>query len=121
MDAVPPIRPTPRWPKGTAENLITLWNQAHTSVKIGLRLSLPVRAVESKVRKLRAAGHVLEIRRPTKPRKLGRTTRRCLHCGRNFPSSHVDNRICEACLDDGPFSSGLAWAQGGTARLSLPE
>lgn len=29
--------------------------------------------------------------------KLGATTRACLSCGYDFPSTHIGNRICDSC------------------------
>ncbi len=71
-------------------------------------MGFSLRAVESKVRKLRAAGHYLAHRRATSGNGEAAVMRRCLHCQGKFPSQHIGNRICPACLDDGPFASGLA-------------
>jgi hypothetical protein len=32
----------------------------------------------------------------------------CLYCGALFASSHIGNRICPTCLDEGPFSGAIA-------------
>ena len=71
-------------------------------------MGFSLRAVESKVRKLRAAGHYLASRRAMPENAAPTVMRRCLHCQGKFPSQHIGNRICPACLDDGPFASGLA-------------
>jgi len=85
------------------ERLIALWNGGGTAAQVAATLGKSVRAVESKVRKLRVAGHRLSGRRQAVPRITRVVTRRCLHCGHPFPSEHIGNRICRDCLDDGPF------------------
>ncbi len=102
-----PIPATPRWPAGSAEDLIRLWNEGCSAAEAAARLGLSPRAVESKVRKLRVAGHHLATRRGGRPRRAQRAARRCLYCGDMFPSSHIGNRICPGCLDEGPFSGAL--------------
>lgn len=106
-DAAIPIPATPRWPAGSAEDLIRLWNEGCSAAEAAARLGLSARAVESKVRKLRVAGHHLAARRGGRPRRAQRAARRCLYCGDMFPSSHIGNRICPGCLDEGPFSGAL--------------
>ncbi len=106
-DAAIPIPATPRWPAGSAEDLIRLWNEGCSAAEAAARLGLSARAVESKVRKLRVAGHHLATRRGGRPRRAQRAARRCLYCGDMFPSSHIGNRICTGCLDEGPFSGAL--------------
>ena len=109
----PSIRSTAAWPAASAETLIELWNAGRTAAEIAKRLSVSVRAVESKLRKLRAAGHDLVRRRATvaqragRAGRAGRARRRCLHCGAMFASAHPGNRICLVCLDEGPFTSAL--------------
>ena len=114
--AFPPgrsIRPTAAWPTANAEMLIELWNAGRTATEIAARLGVGVRAVESKLGKLRAAGHELvrrravSARRAEKAGRAGRARRRCLHCGAMFASEHPGNRICPVCLDEGPFTSAL--------------
>lgn len=106
-DASAPIRPTPSWPAGRAEALIRLWNCGLVTAEIAARLGVTPRAVDSKVRKLRVAGYRLAARRPRCPRTIRRARRKCLHCGALFPSSHIGNRICGTCLEDGPFTGAL--------------
>ncbi len=106
----PSIRSTAAWPATSAETLIELWNAGRTAAQIAKRLSVSVRAVESKLRKLRAAGHDLVRRRARvaqRAGRAGRARRRCLHCGAMFASAHPGNRICLVCLDEGPFTSAL--------------
>ncbi len=105
-----PIRPTANWPAGRAETLIELWNAGRSAAEIAARLGVGVGAVESKLHKLRIAGHHL-VRRRAGPagrtRRTGRAGRRCLHCGEMFASDHPGNRLCPVCLDEGPFTSAL--------------
>ena len=101
------ITPTPRWPAGRAEALIDLWNRGLATADIAARLGVTTRAVDSKVRKLRIAGHALAARRPRRRQRPRCTRRKCLHCGRLFASAHIGNRLCPPCLEDGPFSGAL--------------
>ena len=103
------IRPTATWPAASAETLIALWNAGRTAAEIATRLGVSARAVESKLRKLRAAGHHLVRRRGAAGRvgRAGRARRRCLHCCEMFTSEHPGNRICSLCLEEGPFTSAL--------------
>ena len=95
-----------------------------TTAEIASRLGKTVRAVECKIYKLRARGCVLPARRGATSgsgdasgdenggfhrRRLSnqRARRRCLYCGEDFDSSHHGNRICAACLEDGPFTSAM--------------
>ena len=89
-----PIRPTAAWPAASAETLIALWNAGRSAVEVATRLGVSVRAVESKLGKLRAAGHELVRRRAGAAGRIGRARRRCLHCGEMFASDHPGNRIC---------------------------
>lgn len=107
-DDPPPIRPTACWPEGSAEALIRLWNGGLSASQVARRLGKTVRAVESKLRKLRTAGHRLETRRPATPRRAGSAPRKCLYCGEIFASTHVGNRLCPTCLEEGPFTSAIA-------------
>ncbi len=101
------VRPTAAWPAASAETLIALWNAGRSAAEIATRLGVGVRAVESKLRKLRAAGHELVRRRAGMAGRISRARRRCLHCGEMFASDHPGNRICLVCLDEGPFTSAL--------------
>ncbi len=103
----PSIRSTAAWPAASAETLVELWNAGRTAAEIAERLGVSVRAVESKLRKLRAAGHDLVRRRARAAQRAGRARRRCLHCGAMFASAHPGNRICLVCLDEGPFTSAM--------------
>ncbi len=102
-----PVGPTAAWPTASAETLIALWNAGRSAAEIAARLGVGVRAVESKLGKLRAAGHDLVRRRAGVARRAGRARRRCLHCGAMFASDHPGNRLCPVCLDEGPFTSAL--------------
>lgn len=113
-----PIRPTARWPAGTAETLMRLWNQGWGTTELARRFAVTTRAIDSKVRRLRVVGHELAARRPRYARRSdvlaapGRpgdhAPRCCLYCGALFASSHIGNRICPTCLDEGPFSGAIA-------------
>ena len=143
-----PIRPTRRWPAGTAETLMRLWNQGWGTTELARRFAVTTRAIDSKVRRLRVVGHELAARRPRHARPgdvlagpgrpgdvlagpgrpgdvlaapgrpgdvlaaPGRpgdhAPRCCLYCGALFASSHIGNRICPTCLDEGPFSGAIA-------------
>ncbi len=106
--ATPPrIPPTPSWPPGAAETLIRLWNAGLSGPEIASRLGVTARAVESKVRKLRVAGHALVERRARAPRRAQRAARKCLYCGAMFASAHIGNRLCPTCLEEGPFTSAM--------------
>ena len=109
--ATPPrIPPTPSWPAGAAETLIRLWNAGLSGPEIASRLGVTARAVESKVRKLRVAGHSLVERRARAARRAQRAqraTRKCLYCGAMFASAHIGNRLCPTCLEEGPFTSSM--------------
>ena len=90
------------------ETLVRLWDEGHTVAEVAARLGRTVRAVECKIYKLRAAGRALSGRRPTGgPRAAQRARRRCLYCDSMFPSAHPGNRLCPACLEDGPFTSAM--------------
>ncbi len=104
---VGPIAPTPRWPAGRAEALVDLWNRGLATADLAARLGVTTRAVDSKVRKLRIAGHALAARRLRRRQRPRRARRKCLHCGRLFASAHIGNRLCPPCLEDGPFSGAL--------------
>ncbi len=122
----PAIRATPGWPAGAAERLIELWNGGLSAAEAAARLGATKRAVECKVHKLRVAGFALGGRRPRGPRRsqacapacrsgtagasacLQCARRTCLYCGETFASTHLGNRICPACLEDGPFTSAIA-------------
>ncbi len=101
------IAPTPSWPRGSAEALIRMWNQGLAASQVAVRLGTSVRAVESKVRKLRVAGYPLAERRRPPPRRPRRARRTCLYCGHVFASTHVGNRLCPTCLEEGPFTSAM--------------
>ncbi len=101
------IGPTPGWPAARVRALIRLWNAGLSAARIGDRLDTTTRAVESKVRTLRAGGHALAARRPCQARQQGRAPRRCLYCGRTFASSHAGNRLCPECLETGPFTGAM--------------
>jgi hypothetical protein len=103
------MRPTPaRWTEERVGTLTRLWNEGRAVAEIAHRMRLSRAAVESKLAKLRRAGRAVPRRRPKPPtRPRGAAMRRCLHCGRDFASEHVGNRICPACLADGPFTSAL--------------
>ncbi len=103
----PTIRPTPRWPAGTAETLVRLWRQGLSTPEIAARLGMTTRAIDSKVRKLRVAGIDLPRRRDERGARAAFARRRCLHCGQMFASSHIGNRICATCLEEGPFTSTI--------------
>ncbi|MFQ5783594.1 MAG: GcrA family cell cycle regulator [Alphaproteobacteria bacterium] len=107
-DRLAPIPPTPRWPAGSAEALIRLWRAGLPTAEIGARLGVTARAIDSKVRKLRTAGYALPARRTASAPRARRARRSCLYCGRPFASSHIGNRLCPACLEDGPFGSAFA-------------
>ncbi len=100
------LRPTPIWPAEASRALIRLWNAGLSAARIAANLGATTRAVESKVRKLRAAGHALAPRRPARKRPR-RAPRACLYCGEKFASSHVGNRLCPGCLETGPFTSAM--------------
>ena len=127
----PPIGATPGWPAGAAERLIELWNGGLSAAQAAARLGTTTRAVECKVHKLRFAGFALAGRRPEGPHRSqacasaygpkppaespeGASARRqcakrkCLYCGETFASTHIGNRLCPACLEDGPFTSAIA-------------
>jgi hypothetical protein len=87
-------RPPAAWSAASAETLIELWNGGHSAAEIATRLGVSARAVESKLSKLRAAGHELVWRRASVAVRVGRARRRCLHCGEMFASEHLGNRIC---------------------------
>ena len=101
----PAVGATPGWPAGAAEMLIELWNGGLSAAQAAKRLGTTKRAIECKVHKLRIAGFALAARRPRRPRGA---KRKCLYCGETFASSHVGNRICPVCLEDGPFTSAIA-------------
>ncbi len=101
------VRPTPNWPADRSRALIGLWNAGHSAARIAALLRATTRAVESKVRKLRVAGHALAPRRPVRTRRPRHTPRTCLYCGDKFASSHVGNRLCPGCLETGPFTSPM--------------
>ena len=101
------IGPTPGWPAARVRALIRLWNTGLSAARIGTRLDATTRAVESKVRNLRVAGHALATRRPFQARQHRRASRRCLYCGRTFASSHAGNRLCPECLETGPFTGAM--------------
>ena len=104
------IRPTAAWPTASTETLIESWNAGRSAADIAARLGVSTRAVESKLGKLRAAGHDLVRRRAGEARRAdraGRARRRCLHCGEMFASDHPGNRLCLVCLEVGPFTSAL--------------
>ena len=103
----PRIPPTPSWPAGAGETLICLWNSGLSGPEIACRLGVTARAVESKVRKLRVAGHALAERRARAPRRAQRAARKCLYCGAMFASAHIGNRLCPTCLEEGPFTSSM--------------
>ncbi len=106
--ATPPrIPPTPSWPAGAGETLIRLWNAGLSGPEIASRFGVTARAVESKVRKLRVAGHALAERRARAPRRAQRAVRKCLYCGAMFASAHIGNRLCPMCLEEGPFTSAM--------------
>ncbi len=111
--APPPgaIRPTPSWPAGTAEALIRLWDGGHSAAEVARRLGTSMCAVESKVRKLRVAGYGLAARRPVRCGEPQRARRKCLYCGHGFASTHIGNRICPTCLEEGPFGSAMETVQ----------
>ncbi len=102
-----PIRPTPCWPLHAVETLVRLWRAGHSTPEIATRLGMTARAIDSKLRKLRVAGIDLPRRRRVAGRRVARAQRRCLYCGRLFASSHVGNRLCPTCLEEGPFTSSV--------------
>ena len=119
-----PSHPNPGWSAATVDCLRQHWIGGMTTAEIASRLGRTVRAVECKIYKLRAQGCVLPARRGTTSsscdasrennngfhrRRLAdqRARRRCLYCGKDFDSSHHGNRICAACLEDGPFTSAM--------------
>ena len=101
------VQPTPNWPADRSRALIRLWNAGHSAARIAARVGATTRAVESKVRKLRVAGHALAPRRPVRTRWPRRAPRTCLYCGDTFASSHVGNRLCAGCLETGPFTGAM--------------
>ena len=108
MNEDTPIRPTCRWPAGTAETLLRLWKLDWSTMELACRFGVTTRAIDSKVRRLRVAGHELAARRPQRARRNGHAPRCCLYCGGLFASSHIGNRICPTCLDEGPFTGAIA-------------
>lgn len=103
----PVIRPTPRWPTEAAEALVRLWRQGLSTPEIAARLGMTTRAIDSKVRKLRVAGIDLPRRMDERGARTAFAQRRCLHCGQMFASSHIGNRLCPTCLEEGPFTSTI--------------
>ncbi len=101
------VQPTPNWPADRSRALIRLWNAGHSAARIAARVGATTRAVESKVRKLRVAGHALAPRWPVRTRWPRRAPRTCLYCGDTFASSHVGNRLCAGCLETGPFTGAM--------------
>jgi|GEM_PF-4621407 len=102
-----PIRPTPCWPLHAVETLVRLWRAGQSTPEIAARLGMTARAIDSKLRKLRTAGIDLPRRRKVAGHRVARAQRRCLYCGRMFASSHVGNRLCPTCLEEGPFTSSV--------------
>ena len=105
-------RPAPGWPADAVETLVRLWSQGRTAAEVAARLGKTARAVECKIYKLRAAGRALAERRPpdgprAARRAAQRARRRCLYCDSMFLSDHPGNRLCLACLEDGPFTSAM--------------
>ena len=99
--------PTTWTPERTAD-LLAHWNGGKPVSEIAVVLGLTRLAVESRIAKLRRSGrpvaHRHQRRTVPKPRH---TQRRCLHCGNDFASEHIGNRICPTCLVDGPFTSAM--------------
>ncbi len=103
----PRLRPSPVWPAPRVEALIDLWNAGLATAEVARDLGATVRAVEGKLHKLRVAGRIIANRRRRPPARSKQAPRRCLYCSRMFASSHVGNRLCPACLEDGPFTGTL--------------
>ena len=95
------------WTEARTAEVVRLWNAGLSAPEIADRLGATRYAIESKLAKLRRAGVALDRRRRRKMIQPARAIRRCLYCANDFASEHVGNRLCPACLDDGPFTSAL--------------
>ena len=100
-------RPPPVWSPRRIDTMVRLWNLGRTTAEVAAELGTTARAVECKLHKLRAAGHSIAHRRPAASARSTRARRRCLYCGAMFASSHIGNRLCPTCLEDGPFTGAL--------------
>lgn len=112
---MPPMSPdrasrpigTVTWDPARVDRMVSLWNQGLTAPAIARRVGVTRLGVESKLAKLRRTGVVLARRRSRIDPAPARARRACLHCGHDFDSEHVGNRLCPTCLVDGPFTSAL--------------
>ncbi|MFQ5985297.1 MAG: GcrA family cell cycle regulator, partial [Alphaproteobacteria bacterium] len=95
------------WPAQRVEELLKLWREGVPVKEIARRFEVTVPAVESKVVRLRSAGYRLARRRAGPPATRAQRLRRCLYCGERFMSEHIGNRLCPACLENGPFTSAM--------------
>lgn len=100
-------RPSPVWTAYRTRRLISLWNTGLATAEVAAVLETTLRAVECKVHKLRAAGHHVAPRRQSPPARSNKARRKCLYCGGMFASTHIGNRLCPACLEDGPFTGAM--------------
>lgn len=100
-------RPSPVWTAHRTRRLIGLWNAGLATAEVAAALETTLRAVECKLHKLRAAGHHVATRRQNPPTPSNKARRKCLYCGGMFASTHIGNRLCPACLEDGPFTGAM--------------
>jgi 5-methylcytosine-specific restriction endonuclease McrA len=99
--------PSSAWPTDRTRALVRLWNSGLSAADVAVALETTVRAVECKVHKLRAAGHAIATRRRRPPSEPKKAPRKCLYCGGMFASTHIGNRLCPPCLEEGPFTGTL--------------
>jgi hypothetical protein len=102
-----PMAPCSWTPERTAE-IVRLWNAGLDAPTIAGRMGLSRLAIESRLARLRRQGAMLEPRRRRRAKPgPARAMRRCLFCAEDFASEHAGNRLCPACLVDGPYTSAL--------------
>lgn len=111
------VVPTPMWPLGMSEVAIRLWGMGFTTTEMADYFGKTLRAMDSRIRKLRVDGYDLPNRRFDRRAKdniedllaAGWTWRDCLYCLSPFlsPYKKSENRLCGICIEHGPFTSTI--------------
>lgn len=80
----------------------------------------PDGSVYGKYSTLCEAASVVGRRQKEDDERARKTVRPCLHCGNDFQSEGIHNRLCDPCrrLGDGPMPCSVASASRGARRVT---
>ena len=94
------------WTESDIETLISMREQGHSNLDIGLKLKREENAVAVKATRLHLPSRNSETKKAMLAKNPQAKLRACLTCAKTFFSEGAGNRICDPC------KSTSAWASG---------